>query len=290
MTRPAVRTDRLADSLAVEHLVEVARMRAGAGEDEEFDYLDALEILTSSLDAAARLTPAGRRIVADAFASALAVQVLVRRSVEEHPEIAAGLGARPVFITGLPRTGATLVHDLLDQHPDVHCPHLWELMAPAGSRDVREHARLAAAAQAWLDEYHTVAPRLPSIHPMGAHRPDECHRLLGHTFQSLIYCARYRVPSYAAWLLQRDLADAYRLHRVQVVNIVWRVPADVVGLKCPFHLWHLAVARGRGPTPSTSARWAPSGCRRSSAPWPVSSAGARSFRTATSSTFATQIS
>ena len=135
-------------SLDVEPLVEAARARTGAPQGEPFEYLDALEALVSSVESEARLTPWGTRQAAEGFVAALAVQVHVRRALERHPEIAAGVAARPVFITGLPRTGTTLVHNLLDQHPDVHCPHFWELTAPAGSRDPREHARQEAAARA----------------------------------------------------------------------------------------------------------------------------------------------
>jgi hypothetical protein len=74
---------------------------------------------------------------------------------------------------------------------------------------------------------------------MATHRPDECHRLLGNAFQSLIYSARYRVPSYTAWLMRHDVTEAFRFHRVQLACITWRIPSEVVGLKCPFHLWHL---------------------------------------------------
>ena len=229
--------------VSVEELVEAARTRTGAGSNESFEHLDALEALTSAIAGEARLTPSGVQVAANALVSALAVQVAVRRSLERHPEIAAGPDARLVFVTGLPRTGTTLVHNLLARHPAVHCPRLWELMAPAGSRDVREHARLAAQAQAWLDEFYAIAPRLPAIHPMGAHRPDECHRLLGHAFQSMIYPTRYRVPSYSAWLRERDMRAAYEFHRVQLASIMWRAPAEVAGLKCPFHLWHLGALR-----------------------------------------------
>jgi hypothetical protein len=230
-------------SLDVELLVETARARTGAAPDEPFEYLDALEALVSSVESEARLTPWGTRQAAEGFVAALAVQVQVRRALEQHPEIAAGVAARPVFITGLPRTGTTLVHNLLDRHPDVHCPHFWELTAPAGSRDPREHARLEAAARAWLDDYYAMAPRLPAIHLMAADRPDECHRLLGNAFQSLIYSARYRAPSYTAWLARHDVTDAFRFHRVQLACITWRIPSEVVGLKCPFHLWHLEPLR-----------------------------------------------
>jgi Sulfotransferase family len=230
-------------SLDGDLIVDAARARAGAAPAEPFEYLEALEALVSSVESEARLTRWGRRQAAEGLVAALGVQVAVRRAVERHPEIAAGVTARPVFVSGLPRTGTTLVHNLLDRHPQVHCPHFWELTAPAGSRDPQEHARLAAAAQAWLDDYHGKAPRLPAIHPMAANRPDECHRLLGNAFQSLIYCARYRVPTYAAWLAGHDVTEAFRFHRVQLACITWRIPSEVVGLKCPFHLWHLGPLR-----------------------------------------------
>jgi hypothetical protein len=230
-------------SLDVEHLVETARARTGAAPDEPFDYLDALEALVSSVDAEARLTPWGRRQAAEGLVSSLAVQVHVRRLMERQPEIAEGVAARLVVVTGLPRTGTTLVHNLLDQHPDVHCPHFWELIGPAGSRDVRDQERLIAAAKTWLDDYLARAPRLPAIHPMEADRPDECHRLLANAFQSLIYPARYRLPSYMEWLARRDVTDAFRFHRVQLACITWRIPSAVVGLKCPFHIWHLGPLR-----------------------------------------------
>jgi Sulfotransferase family len=243
MAQVAAETRAAPASLDVEALVEAARAQTGAAPDEPFDYLDALEALVSSVASEARLTPWGTRQAAEGLVASLAVQVDVRRALERHPEIAEGVAARPVFVSGLPRTGTTLVHNLLDQHPQVRCPHFWELIAPAGSRDPREHARLAAAAQAWLDDYHAKAPRLPAIHPMEAHRPDECHRLLANAFQTLIYSARYRVPSYSAWLMPHDVTEAFRFHRVQLACILWRLPAKVVGLKCPFHLWHLEPLR-----------------------------------------------
>lgn len=234
-----------APPFSVESLVEDARAlaadagTAGTDGDEPFEHLDALEVLLRSLDREARLTPGGRADTRRALISALAVQVRVRRLLAEHPEAALGPQARTVFVIGLLRSGTTLVHNLLDQHPDLRCPHLWELMWPAGSRDPAEHRRLADSARSYLDAYHRFAPRLPMIHPMGADRPDECHRLVGNSFQSMIYLARYRVPSYARWLRDRDLAAAYRFHREQLACIMWRLPGEVAVLKCPFHVWSL---------------------------------------------------
>lgn len=229
----------LAAPYTVESIARDARARAGLGEDEPFDYLDSLEVLASSLDTEAFLNPVGRVAVRGALVASLVIQAQLRRAVAEHPEIGRDLGARPVFVIGLLRTGSTLVHNLLDQHPGIRCPNLWELVTPVGSRDPDEHERLADAAQAYVDDYYKVAPRLPMIHPLGARRPDECHRLLGNAFQSMVYWMRYRVPSYAEWLWDRDIAEAYRFHRLQLASIMWRLPGEVVVVKCPFHVWFL---------------------------------------------------
>jgi hypothetical protein len=100
---------------------------------------------------------------------------------------------------------------------------------------------MADRAQAYVDEYNRMAPQLARIHFLDARRPDECHRLLGATFASMVYEMRYRVPEYGAWLAGRDLTAEYDYHRRQLQAIVWRIPGGPVVLKCPFHLWSLAA-------------------------------------------------
>ena len=79
------------------------------------------------------------------------------------------------------------------------------------------------------------------MHAMGARLGQECVRITGGDFRSMIFPTQYRVPSYARWLLdEADMATAYRWHR--------RVPPaccsrDIRGarwvLKSPGHIWCL---------------------------------------------------
>jgi hypothetical protein len=226
--------------LATEAIVADAAARTGVP-PESFQFLTNLDRLASSLSDEARLTPSGRRAVAGALSSALVVQARLARLVERHPEIARWPVPRPVFVTGLLRTGTTLVHNLLAHHPGLRVPALWELMNPAEERgDTDRYRRLADEAQGYVDEYNRIAPDLRHIHYLDARRPDECHRLLGNTFASMVYEMRYRVPSYGAWLRDRDLTEEYHYHRQQLQALLWRSAGGPVVLKCPFHLWSIA--------------------------------------------------
>lgn len=208
---------------------------------EQFPFRAALEIYAGALDREAMLTPSGRIAVRGSLVGAVAETRALDDVVARHPEIADVAVERPLIITGLLRTGTTLVHNLLAEHPDLRAPALWELMFPASPAATRaDRERLADTAQGYVEDYYRVAPALPSIHFLDARRPDECHRLLGNTFQSMVYEMRYRVPSYGKWLAQQDLTEAYLRHRRQLQAILWRLPARQVVLKCPFHLWSMA--------------------------------------------------
>jgi hypothetical protein len=225
------------DTLAAE-----ARDLAGAPAGQPLRFLPALRCLTASLDTEAKLTRAGRQRVRAALMSQLVTQLRENRLRHANPAIDTLTVPRPTFITGLLRTGTTLLQNLLADHPDVHAPRLWELLAPATEiRDGwRRRARLVRAARRYVTEYYTAAPAFRAIHPLDARRPEECHRLTGVTFQADIYSLRYRVPAYIAWLGRQDLREAYAYHLTLLRCVLWRRPArEFVVLKCPSHLWHL---------------------------------------------------
>ena len=46
------------------------------------------------------------------------------------PEVAAGEITRPIFIVGQPRTGTTILFDLLAQDPELRPPLTWEVDNP----------------------------------------------------------------------------------------------------------------------------------------------------------------
>lgn len=233
----ATRTDSTARSATFDPTALVARARriTGATQDEPIGYLDGLARLCDALESQALLTEAGRSSAQRALVKALVNQIDVERRYRANPGVA-DIPIRPVFITGLLRTGTTFLQQLMATHPDVRSPRLWELMAPASPRPPAE---LVAESEAYVREYHRVAPRFEAIHPLDARQPEECHRLTGNTFRDPIYALRYHVPDYAAWLRGQSMVPTYEYHARQLRCLLAREPGNPVLLKGPSHLWYL---------------------------------------------------
>lgn len=221
-------------SLDPQSLTEQAQRQAG--EHARFSpFAGNLAQLAGAIDAQARLTDSGRRRTRSALIAALVTQANAASLVARDPRIR-DVEVRPIVITGLYRSGTTLLQHLLAQHPDLYTPQLWELMAPATDDDP---ATLMAGARAYVDEYYSAAPQFRTIHELAADLPEECHRLLGVTFASPIYALRYQIPAYAAWLQEQDLRVAYAYHRLLLQCITRRRPGSQVVLKCPTHMWQM---------------------------------------------------
>ncbi|WP_424217333.1 sulfotransferase family protein (plasmid) [Streptomyces sp. BI20] len=197
----------------------------------------ALDVLIASLESEARLTPAGRAEIRATLLGALCTRLRLHAGPVPPLEL-----APPVVLIGLPRTGSTLLHRLLAEHPALRAPRLWELLAPLSPPGV-EDAELVADAERHVADLARTAPDLARVHPTGAHAPEECEHLMNVDFRnSVLGSIGYRVPTYAAWLAEQDLTTAYRLHRAQLAHVLARRPAPADArllLKSPSHLWHL---------------------------------------------------
>lgn len=222
----------------------VAAAAAQVPGDPPRRFLPALGRLVEALETEARLTAAGRASARRALIGALVTQVRQRRLADPGGNSPTQSDVPPpTFITGMFRTGSTLLQNLLAEHPAVRAPRLWELLAPtAPAGTAAERNALVRAARDYVTEYYAAAPAFRAIHPLDAERPEECHRLTGTTFTCDIYPLRYRVPSYADWLRRQDLTEAYAYHRTLLGSLLARDPAPEsrhIVLKCPTHLWCL---------------------------------------------------
>jgi len=147
---------------------------------------------------------------------------------------------RPLFVTGLPRTGTTLLHGLLAQDPESRAPLHWESIFPVrlgrARQEAEQHAEAAARQVRW---FHRLNPDLPRIHPVGARLPEECLIITSHSFLSYQFQTTHYVPSYQSWLEAQDLRASYEWHRRFLQHLQWRGRGERWVLKAPAHLFGL---------------------------------------------------
>ncbi len=106
----------------------------------------------------------------------------MREYLRAYPQIASVPVERPVFVVGLPRTGTTLLHALLDSVPGHRAPRMWELLAPVRASAGQTHpGRQVRSAERLARFSHLVAPSLRLIHPLDARAPEECVFALPHS-------------------------------------------------------------------------------------------------------------
>ncbi len=229
------------NSLTEEKLIQAATRHVGTQDFYSEDYQPALRTLLTSLEQEASLSQTGVWSTFGILLDALTKRARVAATLTSHPEIAEIPIDRPVFITGFPRTGTTLLHNLLARDSANRTMRLWEMRAPAiNSHDEQQWEReQIAETEGFLHNLYKAAPAFKGIHPMQATWPDECNWLFRNSFASLINAITYYVPEYLHWLLQQDMVSAYTLYKRQLQILLWRSPGERLVFKDPFHLWHL---------------------------------------------------
>jgi len=231
----------LQERFAPERLVATACEEAGSDDFGDGGWQPGLDRLTDGLVNEARLSAIGVEIAYLDLMRALKNRLGVIAWRKEHPEIAREPVIAPIVIVGQPRTGTTILYDLLAQDPDLRAPLTWEVDAPCPvpQPETYHNDPRIAQTQASIELSEQIIPGFLAFHPMGALVGQECVRITASEFTSMIFSVQYRLPSYYRWLLyEADHAGAYRFHRIFLQHLQSGVSGQWL-LKSPAHLWHL---------------------------------------------------
>ena len=213
----------------------------GADFDENETWRDGLGRLCEGLVSEARLNDLGVEIAALDVVRPLKNRLQIVEWRKAHPEIAQQKIERPIFIVGQPRTGTTILFDLLAQDPLMRPPLTWEVDAPypVPQPQTYDSDPRIADTQTTLEMSEQIIPGFMSWHPMGAQVGQECVRITASAFCSMIFSVQYRLPTYYKWLLyEADHRQAYRFHRIFLQHLQSGVGGQWL-LKSPAHLWTL---------------------------------------------------
>jgi Sulfotransferase family len=225
--------------LAGEGLREAACRQTSLSAFGEPSLEPALSVLTGSLENEANLHPLGRFLMQCHLKGLLRNRL---RLVEEWGRTRpSGAVERPLFITGMPRSGSTFLHELLAQDPVNRVPRVYEVMFPCGSRQTGRSDPRIGKAEACLWFFRRIARRADSVHPLRAQTPQECTTIHSYTFLSEEFLATSHIPSYEAFLHAADLTPAYAWERRFLQHLQSGAAATQWVLKSPDHAHGLGV-------------------------------------------------
>lgn len=227
----------------VDDLHESAMRRTGLSDfgDPSDGYREALQVLLDSYRDEAQLTPAGSKISRVFLRGALSARLISEAAFAANPQHADVAIERPIFVTGLPRSGTTALHRLLDADPGNQGLQMWlaEVPQPRPPRETWAQNPVYKLLDEQYAQHHTDHPEFMGLHYMSASEVEECWQLLRQSVHSVSYECLAHVPTYARWLAEQDWAPAYRRHRKNLQLIGSNDPGKRWVLKNPSHLFAL---------------------------------------------------
>jgi hypothetical protein len=225
----------------VEDLHESAARLTGLTDFGPDDYTDGLAVILESYARDADLTPLGQKVARVGLRGALSARLVANAAWAAHPEHAEVPIDRPIFVTGLPRSGTTALHRLLAADPGHQGLELWlaEFPQPRPPRDTWASNPVFRHIQAGYQQHHIEHPEFMGVHYIAADTVEECWQLLRQTLRSVSYECLAHLPSYSAWLRQQDWTGPFRRHRRNLQLIGLADTGRRWVLKNPSHLFSL---------------------------------------------------
>jgi hypothetical protein len=238
----AVGDPRLVAGLDHAELLAVARAATGLDDLGEADWpgwTETYERQLASIDAESQLHLLGRVITRAEVLRVLETWLRLQDTWRSSPAIAAIAIDEPVFVVGPPRTGTTILLELLALDPQLRAPIAYEALYPLASMgDVEHRLALSESEQEFWSDIH---PEFMTMHELASDLPCECVHFLMYDFSGPYWGMIYDTPSFTGWQLEHldTLARVYRLHRRMLQTFAHEAPDASPRtwlLKSPFHV------------------------------------------------------
>jgi hypothetical protein len=228
----------MAQILVADALIEEAQRATGLERFDSDSFREGLEVFVRDANRQQRAEPQVELLKASII-KPLIDRLKTTDYLGRHAELLERPIERPVFVFGIPRTGTTLLSNLLAADPNRRSPLTWEIDDPVPPpaadslyNDPRAIARLEQE-KAML----AANPAIGKYYRNSAIYPNECMFFMQHDFKALIWESKGTLPEYRDWLFQADLSSTYRYHK-RFLQLLQAEAPGIWNLKMPSHaLW-----------------------------------------------------
>jgi hypothetical protein len=223
-------------SLEADELLETAMGSARLCDFGGDTWRAHFEVLITALEEESQLHLVGRLLARTELLRSLHNRLRLVELWRCQPSLLETKLEAPVFIVGSPRSGTSILHELMACDPVSRAPAMWEMQYPVDAAEGVERDELSdRVVQFW----HDLQPEYETMHANSGFLPNECIFITMHEFLSDHWGGVHVVPSYDAHLRASDHRPAYRFHERFLKTIQARGESARWLLKAPSHLFQL---------------------------------------------------
>ena len=226
-----------------DRILKYAQKESNLSDWGEPSFIQALDVLCDSFKREARIIYTRRFAFLGDCVQRLITRMKVCRDIKDNPSILDKQIRKPLFVTGLPRTGTTFLHAMLARDPNarplMHWEH-WQPSPPPDPDNYENDPRIAPLVDA-MNNFYEANPIFAKMHFVPGDGPDECNGLFLTSFSNNLYFYFYNIPSYVEWYLNADMTDAYSFYKKELQLLSWKFKDRHWVLKAPSHLYFLDV-------------------------------------------------
>ncbi len=222
--------------------MQLAQKQSGLKNFGDFDLHLPLAKLLYTLKYDADLSLFGRIACRKMILRNLSNNLLMQQQFEQHPEIAEVEVEEPLIIICTPRTGSTLLHNLLNQHSNVRSPKMWELHRPCPPPEPQqEFCDKRIRQSAWeFGLYYRLIPEMKAIHYFAPEAIEECTHLFSNIFSCrLSFSTLANSNTYTDWIWQEDMTETYKSYKKHLQILKYHYQQNYLVLKSPVHILQL---------------------------------------------------
>jgi Sulfotransferase family len=226
--------------MTVDQVVDFATSNTDVTDPDPKHFRDNLYAVVDSMNEDMTWTETGLQTAVWMAGQALRNRIEVDRFAADEPAIDGESIPRPIFLTGLPRSGTTYFQYLFDQDPRLRMLRTWEgeRPVPPPALDPQSAARRRdASAEAARMAREVMGSKIDSFHLTDVDGPQECLAILDQTFVNPGLLWTRSAHSYLDFLLERaDLREAYEYHARVLRLLQFGAEPRRWALKWPCHL------------------------------------------------------
>ena len=165
----------------------------------------------------------------------------IENYIEKHPEIEDIPIESPVFVTGFPRTGTTLLQNVLSSGDGYRSLYFWELATPYPLHEDKKKDRKMRIAEIdlALKMLKRAVPEMTTAHDIGVNTKEEDWILLANSLYIPHVDIMTGLTEWNDWLMKMDRTWVFKEYKRQLQIQAHNMPTEKFVLKSPSHLFDL---------------------------------------------------